>query len=64
MMSHTTASMKCGCYGVNSSDVELLLEYGYTCDEIEDMLMDYDLIHETVRVVKSEDCYDDLLMEM
>ena len=28
----------CGCYGVDSSDVELLLEYGYTCDEIEDML--------------------------
>ena len=54
----------CGCYGVDSSDVELLLEYGYTCDEIEDMLMDYDLIHETVRVVKGEDCYDDLLMEM
>lgn len=54
----------CGCYGVDSSDVELLLEYGYTCDEIEDMLMDYDLIHETVRVVKGEDCYDDFLMEM
>lgn len=54
----------CGCYGVDSSDVELLLEYGYTCDEIEDMLMDYDLIHETVRVVKGEDCYDDLLMEI
>lgn len=30
----------CGCYGVDSEDVELLLEYGYTCDEIEDMLMD------------------------
>lgn len=54
----------CVCYGVDSSDVELLLEYGYTCDEIEDMLMDYDLIHETVRIVKGEDCYDDLLMEM
>lgn len=54
----------CGCYGVDSSDVELLLEYGYTCDEIEDMLMDYDLIHDTVRAVKGEDCYDDLLMEM
>lgn len=54
----------CGCYGVDSSDVELLLEYGYTCDEIEDMLMDYDLIHETIRAVKGEDCYDDFLMEM
>lgn len=54
----------CGCYGVDSSDVELLLEYGYTCDEIEDMLMDYDLIHETVRAVKGEECYDNFLMEM
>ena len=58
----------CGCYGVDSSDVELLLEYGYTCNEIEDMLMDYDLIHETVRVVKGEDgeslyenCYGEAL---
>ncbi|MDE5936793.1 MAG: class II glutamine amidotransferase [Ruminococcus sp.] len=54
----------CGCYGVDSSDVELLLEYGYTCDEIEDMLIDHDLIHDTVRAVKDEDCYDDFLMEM
>ncbi len=42
----------CGCYGVDSSDVELLLEYGYTCDEIEDMLMNYELIHETVRPLR------------
>ena len=45
----------CGCYGVDSSDVELLLEYGYTCDEIEDMLADPDLLRETLRVVKCED---------
>ena len=42
----------CGCYGVDSSDVELLLEYGYTCDEIEEMLMDTNLLHETLRDVK------------
>ena len=42
----------CGCYGVDSSDVEMLLEYGYTCDEIEDMLADHDLLQEALRDVK------------
>ncbi len=42
----------CGCYGVDSEDVELLLEYGYTCDEIEEMLMDTNLLHEALRAVK------------
>ena len=51
----------CGCYGIDSSDVELLLEYGYTCDEIEDMLADHDLLHEALRDVKfmcGEDVYE------
>ena len=51
----------CGCYGVDSSDVELLLEYGYTCDEVEDMLADHDLLHEALRDVKymlGEDMYE------
>ncbi|MBQ6211321.1 MAG: class II glutamine amidotransferase [Ruminococcus sp.] len=51
----------CGCYGVDSSDVELLLEYGYTCDEIEEMLADHDLLHEALRDVKymcGEDIYE------
>ena len=54
----------CGCYGVDSADVELLLEYGYTCDEIEEMLSDHDLLHEALRDVKYmcgeelyENCY-------
>ena len=54
----------CNCYGVDSSDVELLLEYGYTCDEIEDMLADHALLHETLQAIKFEegeslyeDCY-------
>ena len=54
----------CGCYGVDSEDVELLLEYGYTCDEIEEMLMDTNLLHEALRDVKymcgeslCENCY-------
>ena len=42
----------CGCYGVDSSDVELLLEYGYTFDEIEEMLMDTNLLHEALRDIK------------
>ncbi len=45
----------CGCYGVDSSDVELLLEYGYTCDEVEDMLADHALLHETLQAIKFED---------
>ncbi len=45
----------CGCYGVDSSDVELLLEYGYTCDEIEDMLADHALLHETLQAIKFEE---------
>jgi len=51
----------CGCYGVDSSDVELLLEYGYTCDEIEEMLTDHSLLHEALRDVKymcGEDIYE------
>ena len=51
----------CGCYGVDSSDVELLLEYGYTSDEIEEMLMDTKLLHEALRDVKymlGEDVYE------
>ena len=54
----------CGCYGVDSEDVELLLEYGYTCDEIEEMLMDTNMLHEALRDVKYmcgeslyENCY-------
>ena len=51
----------CSMYGVDSSDVELLLEYGYTCDEIEDMLADHDLLQEALRDVKymcGEDIYE------
>ena len=51
----------CNFYGVDSSDVELLLEYRYTCDEIEEMLADHDLLKETLRDVKymcGEDIYE------
>ena len=42
----------CGCYGVDTSDVELLLEFGYSCDEIELMLTDHNLLNEALRDVK------------
>jgi len=42
----------CSMNGVDSSDVELLLEYGYSCDEIEEMLMDTNLLHEALRDIK------------
>lgn len=43
----------CGCYGVDREDVELLLELGYTTDEIEEMLLDEELFEETMHEVKS-----------
>ena len=46
----------CGCYGVDSSDVELLLDYGYTPDEIENMLVDTNLLHETLRAIRFDEC--------
>lgn len=51
----------CGCYGVDSSDVELLLYYGYTCDEVEEMLADQSLLREALKDVKymyGEDIYE------
>ena len=43
----------CGCFGVDEEDILLLLDYGYRPDEIEDMLMDSDLITETVGGIRS-----------
>ena len=51
----------CGCYGVDSTDVELLLDYGYTCDEVEEMLVDHSLLREALKDVKyiyGEDIYE------
>ena len=54
----------CGCYGVDEDDVIMLLDYGYSADEIEDMLCDYSLITDTVKAVKGEEDYDDFLCEI
>ncbi len=55
----------CGFFGVSEEDVLTLLEYGYTADEIEDMIMDCNLVERTVNEIRSYDaspdciyCYD------
>lgn len=42
----------CGSFGVSEEDVELMLEFGYEPYEIEEMLMNGDLIKETVAELK------------
>lgn len=54
----------CNCYGIDEEDVILLLDYGYSADEIEDMLCDYSFITDTVKAVKDEENYDDFLYEI
>ena len=54
----------CGCYGIDENDVMMLLDYGYSADEIEDMLCDYSLITDTIRAVKGQKDYDDFLCEI
>ena len=45
----------CGCYGVTEEDVLLLLDYGYSADEIEEMLCDSNLLLETLCAVRCEE---------
>lgn len=47
----------CSYYGIDEDDVSLLLDYGYTADEIEDMLCDHSLIHKTVNAITGESDY-------
>lgn len=42
----------CGCFGVSEEDVLLLLDYGYTADDVEEMLMDSDLLEDTLLGIK------------
>lgn len=48
----------CPCYGVTEDDVHLLLDYGYSTEEVEDMLCDYSLIQKAVSEIKGEEFYD------
>ncbi len=43
----------CGFFGVSEEDVLTLLEYGYTSEEIEDLLYDSDLIERAVKEIKN-----------
>lgn len=45
--------MICSCYGVEREDVELLLELGYSSDEVEEMLMDHDLFEQAMEEIKT-----------
>ena len=54
----------CSYYGIDEDDVSLLLDYGYTADEIEDMLCDHSLIHETVNAITGEEDYSDYLVSI
>ena len=45
----------CNCYGVTEDDILLLLDYGYSADEIEEMLCDSNLLLETLCAVRCEE---------
>ena len=48
-------SEMCSCYGVTEDDILLLLDYGYSADEIEEMLCDSNLLLETLCAVRCEE---------
>ena len=47
----------CSCYGVTEEDILLLLDYGYSTDEIEEMLCDSNLLLETINAIQSEEIF-------
>lgn len=50
----------CGCFGVPEDDIIQLLDYGYTADDIEEMLMDSEMLEETISDIKEMNEYEDL----
>lgn len=48
----------CGMFGVSEEDVELLLEYGYDADTIEEMLMDTTMLEEALKEIKNAYCVE------
>ena len=42
----------CELYGIIKDEVELLLEYGYDCEEIEEMFFDDDYLQEALVEIK------------
>ncbi|MCM1507965.1 MAG: class II glutamine amidotransferase [Ruminococcus flavefaciens] len=51
----------CNCYNVDVDDVLLLLDYGYTAMEIEEMFMDTNLLRLTIQEVKHNSFYSDFV---
>jgi glutamine phosphoribosylpyrophosphate amidotransferase len=51
---HTLIDMA-HCFGVDENDVILLMDYGYTVDEVEELMMDADALKEAVREIKFTD---------
>ena len=54
----------CGCFGVDEDDVITLLDYGYSADEIEAMLMDCSLLNDTVNAIKEQEACQDYLVSI
>ena len=54
----------CNCYGVDEDDIMLLLDYGYTAEEIENMLCDYDLITNTIKAIRREENFSDFALNV
>ncbi|MGN0612843.1 MAG: glucosamine 6-phosphate synthetase [Porcipelethomonas sp.] len=50
----------CTCFGVSEDDIMLLLDFGYTADDIEEMLMDSDLLSDTIADIKEVNEYEEL----
>ena len=48
----------CSYYGVDEDDICLLLDYGYSVDEIEEMMCDSSLIYNTIKTIKNEEFYN------
>lgn len=54
----------CNCYGVDEDDIMLLLDYGYTAEEIENMLCDYNLITDTIKAIRREENFSDFALNV
>ena len=54
----------CGMYGVDSEDVKMLLEYGYSAEEIEEMLDEPSILEDIINSIKCVDECTDYLAFM
>ena len=54
----------CGCFGVDEDDVIMLLDYGYSADEIESMLCDCTILNETIDAIKEQEACQDYLVSI